>query len=81
MRGAVGFHRPPHQQQAQHDTKHQLFLFRQHVHQGTLVGGGLARNCADLPDWNNLIKNYLSEMDMGHTTQMSDGMFQNQVTH
>jgi hypothetical protein len=32
MRGAIRFHRPAGQQQAQNDTKNQLLLFREPVH-------------------------------------------------
>jgi hypothetical protein len=33
MRGAPSFDGPARQQQTQHDTQNQLFLFRQPIHQ------------------------------------------------
>jgi hypothetical protein len=40
MRGAIRFHRPAGQQQAQDDTENQLFLFRQAVHADNITETG-----------------------------------------
>jgi len=37
MRRAIRFDRPARQQQSQHDTQHQLLLFRQVFHRGSVA--------------------------------------------
>ena len=45
LRGAIGFHRPTHEQQSQHEAENQLLLFGQHIHPKTLATTKVTRNC------------------------------------